>query len=182
MDPRTCDDGVATFRTKNKDKLLFRMAFSTVRGTPMVRKALILVGSLGLFIAPAVADADLAILQTFKGKVLVNQGLGFQTTMVGTTLKIGDQILIGKAGTAVVSFNNGCEITVSEPKVFVVPKTAPCKAGEKIADIADGFVAPVAGGGGGSIPPPVIGVGAFAAALGTAVIFDATQKTTPVSP
>ena len=146
----------------------------------MVRKAFLFCGSLSLFLVPALADANFAQVQSVQGKVLVNQGQGFVSASSGLTLKPGDKVLISKEASAIVAYANGCEVSVSEPKLLTIAKTAPCPANAKVASVGTNFANPVAGGGGG-FPPPVIGIGAFAGVAGTAFIVAATNKSTPIS-
>ena len=94
----------------------------------------------------------------------------------GIALKPGDKILVGQEASAVVTYSNGCEVSVSEPKVLTIAKSAPCMAGPKIASVGSNFATPVAGGGGGGLPPPVIGVGAFGVVAATALIVSLTNK------
>lgn len=144
----------------------------------MVRNALYLVGSLGLCVSSCLAQPNFAQMQSIQGKVLVNQGSGFIAATDGVLLKPGDKILVGKEASAIVTYENGCEVSISEPKVLTVAKSVPCPAGAKIASVGSSFAAPVAGGGGG-LPPPVIGLGAFGAVAATALIVNLNNK--PVS-
>lgn len=146
----------------------------------MVRKAFFIISLAGLMYSSALAEVNFAQMQSFHGKVLVNQGKGFNAAKVGLTLKPGDRILIGTESTAIVAFENGCQVSISEPKVLTITKAAPCPAGAKIASVGSNFAAPVAGGGGG-FPPPIIGIGAFGAVAITALVVDVSNKTTPVS-
>ena len=147
----------------------------------MVRKALFLVGSLGLsvsttFISSAMAEPNFAQIQSVQGKILVNQGRGFVAALGGLALKPGDKIMVGQESSATFKYSNGCEVSVSEPKILTVAKSAPCIAGDKIASVGSSFATPVAGGGGGGLLPPVIGIGAFGAVAATALIVDLTNK------
>ncbi len=146
----------------------------------MVRKAFYILSSVGIMCSSAIAEGNFAQVQTFQGKVLVNQGKGYNLAKIGLTLKPGDKILISNESSAIVAYENGCQVSISEPKVLIVTKAAPCPAGAKIASVGSNFAAPVAGGGGG-LPPPVIGIGAFGAVAITALIVDVSNKSTPVS-
>ena len=146
----------------------------------MVRKAFYILSSVGIMCSSAIAERNIAQVQTFQGKVLINQGKGFSVAKIGSTLKPGDKILISNESSAIVAYENGCQVSISEPKVLTVTKAAPCPAGARIASVGSNFAAPVAGGGGG-LPPPVIGIGAFGAVAITALIADVSNKSTPVS-
>ena len=87
--------------------------------------------------------------------------------MDGVALQVGDQILVGKKGTAVIAFANGCEVSVIEPKVITIGKTAPCTTGSKIGSLGTGFVTPVEAP---AMPPAdgtaqLVGLGFFGATL-----------------
>ena len=142
----------------------------------MVRKALYIMASMGLCVSSSLAEPNFANVQSVQGKVLINQGSGFVAALNGLALKPGDKIMVGKEASAVVAYNNGCEVSISEPKVLTITKLAPCPAGAKIATVGSSFAAPVAGGSGGGLPPPVIGVGAFSIVAATALIVDLTNK------
>jgi hypothetical protein len=146
----------------------------------MVRNALSTVVAVGLMCSAAIAEVNVAQVQSFQGKVLINQGKGFSLATKGLTLKPGDKILVSKEASAIVAYSNGCQVSISEPKVLTVAKAAPCPANAKVASVGSDFATPVAGGGGG-LPPPVIGIGAFGAVAITALIVDLTNKGTPVS-
>jgi hypothetical protein len=146
----------------------------------MVRKAFFIVVAAGLLCSAAIAEVNVAQVQSFQGKVLINQGNGFNLAANGLSLKPGDKILVSKEASAIVTYANGCQVSISEPKVLTVSKAAPCPAGAKIASVGSNFATPVAGGGGG-LPPPVIGIGAFGAVAVTAFIADVTNKSTPIS-
>ena len=142
----------------------------------MVRKALFIIGSMGLCVSSVMAEPNFAQMQSVQGKVLINQGKGFVAALSGLALKPGDKILVGMQASAVVTYQNGCEVSVSEPKVFKIAKTAPCEAGAKTASVGQSFASPVASSGGGGLPPPVIGVGAFSAVAVTALVVSLTNK------
>lgn len=146
----------------------------------MVCKAFFLISSAAFMCSSAIAEVNVAQIQSFQGKVLVNQGQGFNLVTNGMTLKPSDKILISKKSSAIVAYANGCQVSISEPKVLTIVKTAPCPANGKIASVGSDFATPVAGGGGG-LPPPVIGIGAFGAVAATALILDVSNKDTPVS-
>jgi hypothetical protein len=146
----------------------------------MVCKAFYVVSSLGLMCSSALAEVSLAQVQSFQGKVLVNQGQGYFAAANGLSLKPGDKILISKEASAIVSYSNGCQVSISEPTVLTVAKAAPCPANTKIASVGSNFATPVSGGAGG-LPPPVIGIGAFGAVAATALILAVSNKDTPVS-
>lgn len=146
----------------------------------MVRKAFFIVALAGLMYSSALAEVNFAQVTSFQGKVLVNQGQGFSLVTNGLTLKPGDKILISKKSSAVVAYANGCQVSISEPTVLTLAKTAPCPANAKIASVGSNFAVPAAGGGGG-LPPPVIGIGAFGIVAATALILDVSNKDTPVS-
>lgn len=141
----------------------------------MVCKALFFIGSLGLFVGSAFANADFAVIQSLHGKVLINHGKGFVAALDGAVLSPGDQIMVSNKSDAVVAFGNGCQVTIAEPKLMTLGKTAPCLAGEKVGSVGSSIVSPTAVSGGvADGTPQLVGLGFFGVVVATAIITDAT--------
>jgi len=68
--------------------------------------------------APAVADATISDI---SGKVLSNEGLGYRAASPGAVLKTGTRILVYRKSGAVLTYANGCKVTLS-PGVATVPQ------------------------------------------------------------
>jgi hypothetical protein len=145
----------------------------------MLRRVIFIATSMLAVASPAFAELQISHLKFIHGKVLVQQGQGFFSANLGADLRPGDKILVSENGSAIVAYPNGCEVTVSGRSMLTVAPKAPCPAGGKVARLGAEFAAPVAYTGGGmGLPPPVIGLGAFATVLGTALIVNWTK---PVS-
>jgi len=122
----------------------------------------------------AQAANSVASLQMFQGKVLVNHGQGFSDAVVNTGLNVGDQIMVGNGGSALISFD-GCTVNLAKATVFKVGKTAPCAKGQKLAQVGDVFIAPAATEGFASDSTPVFVLGAWAAAGAGLILFTSRQ-------
>ena len=115
---------------------------------------------LSLAVKPSLSAEPIAQVISVQGKVLLNQGDGFQTVEKMATIDVGDQLLVSKD--AAVSLNYAaadCAATFKDPALVSVSSSAPCenKPGAKNSSSL--------GGGGG----------------GTAVSGAAQRSSTPIS-
>ncbi|MEO9168788.1 MAG: hypothetical protein ABI230_10330 [Aestuariivirga sp.] len=69
------------------------------------------------------ADAITAELHLIQGKVLVNNGKGYQ---LSGSASAGDSILIGDKSSAILTFPGGCDVQLQPNQVYVVPAASPC--------------------------------------------------------
>ena len=150
------------------------MAFFVVRGIPMVRKALLIAGFLGLFAGAAVAEPYFATVQSLQGKVLISHGKGFQAALNGAALLPGDKVMVGQKSAAVVAFGNGCQVFITQPKVLILGNEPPCRGGDKVGSAGSAFITPVSAPSGG-VPPSAVGLGFFALAAASTVIVQLTH-------
>lgn len=74
-----------------------------------------------------------ASITSTKGMVLVNNGSGFTTAVDGTQLKVGDRIMVGVKGKALVNFGKGCSLPIEPGRVVTVGAGNPCTT--KAADL-----------------------------------------------
>jgi hypothetical protein len=131
------------------------------------RKALITFVVAATGVAPAARSAEnIAEVQDFHGKILVNKGKGFEAALIGSPLKTGDRILISDKSAVTISFlKAGCAALLEKPSVFKVTKSAPC-GGELISNSISGapIAAPLGAGLGAGVGVgtaiPVVGWGA----------------------
>jgi hypothetical protein len=115
------------------------------------------------------ADAIVGELHLIRGKVLVNNGKGYQLSGAANA---GDSILIGDKSSAILTFPGGCDVQLQPNQVYVVPTVSPCT----VAYVPPPQVAPPLPP---DPPPPVIdpttaiiGAGLLgAAALGAGAYF-----------
>jgi hypothetical protein len=98
-------------------------------------KTLSLVSALAFAVTStaAVAASSVAQLTGSTGKVMVNAGAGFVAPEGIFDLKAGDKVFVGKEGSAVISYLNGCAVTVNSGSVVAVAPKAPCKKGTTAA-------------------------------------------------
>jgi hypothetical protein len=118
-------------------------------------KSLILAASVVLT-STAVVAAPAAQLTGSTGKVLVDVGAGFAPVEGVVDLKAGDKVFVGEESGAVISYLNGCSVSVNAASVATVAGKAPCGKGQTAA-VANQLITPVA-----DIDAGCTGVGAFA--------------------
>jgi hypothetical protein len=91
--------------------------------------------------ASAFAAAPAVVIEHIEGKVLINQGHGFMPAEVQQAVKVGDRILIsGKSSAEIYYAAQSCSVTYTKPRVVVIGKSAPCKAGEKLSMASEIFI------------------------------------------
>lgn len=89
---------------------------------------------LSLAVAPAHSAEPIAQVTAVQGKVLLNQGDGFQTVEKMATVDVGDQLLVSKDASVSLDYASAdCASTFQDPSVVTVGSTAPCanKSGTK---------------------------------------------------
>jgi hypothetical protein len=103
--------------------------------------------------------ANFAHLNKVQGKVLINQGEGFAPAIGDVALDAGDKVMVGKEGSATLSYSGeqGCTVSLAPSTVVTIGKTVPCEAGEVVGAVDSVFVAPARGRGHGR--PPGYGSG-----------------------
>jgi hypothetical protein len=132
------------------------------------------------------ADPEDARLEAVLGKVLVNQGKGFSVAKDNLLLKIGSTIMVGEDGGATLVFPAtktaaACSVELQPVSVITVSGPAMCAEdpGTKVKLFEQPTITPTATDATpGGIPPAVVGVGAFGAALavGAYVILDGNDN------
>ncbi len=134
-----------------------------------------------LLVASTSAQAanNVANLQKFQGKVLVNHGQGFARVSLNTGLNVGDQVLVGDDASAVITFES-CTVNIAKSTVFKVTKTAPCAKGQKIAQVGEMFIVPAATEVFAGDKTPLIVFSTWAAA-GAGLMFFASRNCNGVS-
>jgi hypothetical protein len=126
-----------------------------------------------------IATAASAQLTAAEGKVLINSGTGFVAAAGLTALNTGDRVFVGDTGMAVVSYSNGCAVSVASGSVVTITEKAPCAAGSTIVagsvitPVADAYAAPANAGWAGLGAAgllPLFFIGGAAAIVGGALI------------
>jgi hypothetical protein len=90
----------------------------------MNRTFLIVLSTVLLFCCPAFA----ATVDAVKGKVLLNQGDGFQQVTTGVQVNAGDLLMAGPGGSAKLVYSDRCQVSVVPGRVVSVGKQPPCTA------------------------------------------------------
>lgn len=91
----------------------------------------------------ALAQGGGAQLLSVSGKVLVDQGNGYQPAESFVDLAAGSRVFVGAEGQAKLAYVNGCVVELSAGAVVTVSKTAPCASGAVAAN-GDSIIAPMA--------------------------------------
>ncbi len=88
-----------------------------------------------LFASSAALAADpVATLGSAEGVVMVSKDKKFVSVQPGQALKAGDRVLVMQDGSALVRFNDGCELALPETSLAVIPAVSTCAGGN--AEIA----------------------------------------------
>lgn len=106
----------------------------------------------------ALSSSGVAELSAVQGKVLVNQGRGFEAVAGVVMLNAGDTVMVGEKGLAQISYLlSNCKVTASSTSVVTISDMAPCKTGEVAGMVDSVFVQPAAFEEDGSAVPLLIG-------------------------
>ena len=101
---------------------------------------------LGLAVSPALSAEPIAQVTAVQGKVLLNQGDGFQTVEKMATIDVGDQLLVSKDASVSLGYTAAdCAATFSDPSLVTVSTAAPC------ANQPDASKSLSSGGGGAAV-------------------------------
>jgi hypothetical protein len=116
-----------------------------------------------------------ATLEPGQGNLTINQGQGFQPVNSRVDAMVGDSVMVGPGGTATLTYDDGCTVTVQPGSVATVAPLSPCASGSYAESNGDGT-----GGLGGLV------IGAGAAGLLGLGIYEVSKSpstsTTPASP
>ena len=95
-----------------------------IMGTKFIYLSLVV---FGLAASPALAAEPIAQVTAVQGKVLLNQGDGFQTVEKMATIEVGDQLLVSKNASVSLDYAAAdCASSFSDPSVITVGSSAPC--------------------------------------------------------
>jgi hypothetical protein len=78
-----------------------------------------------------------ATLEPGQGDLSVNQGQGFQPVNSRVDTKVGDSIMVGPGGSATLTYEDGCTVTVQPGSVTTIAPLSPCASGSN-AQTGDG--------------------------------------------
>ncbi len=100
----------------------------------------------GLALVPAHSAETIAQVTAVQGKVLLNQGDGFQAVENMATVDVGDQLLVSKYASVSLDYASaGCASSFQNPSVMTVGNSAPC------ANQTDAEKSSSTGGGGSAV-------------------------------
>ena len=84
--------------------------------------------------------AHAATVTASQQKVFVNQGGGYHAVTGTVKVNPGDTVMAGPNGSAVVTYDDGCKVTVDPGAVVAITAVSPCQTGFGIDDFAVGAV------------------------------------------
>lgn len=88
--------------------------------------------AIAAFALSAPVLAATATLSQASPGVLVNQGEQFQPAQPGQVLGTGDRVMVPGAGTALLTFDDGCQSQLQPDTLVTIPETSPCKGGQLV--------------------------------------------------
>jgi hypothetical protein len=103
---------------------------------------------LAVLAVSASATARAATLDGIQGQVLVNRGGGYKRVRGPMVLKAGDSVVANSAGSAIVSYDDGCNVAVKSGAVVTIA------AGPSPCAVQVGFKAPAGLTGSPGAPQP----------------------------
>jgi hypothetical protein len=72
------------------------------------------------------AAQSVATLSGQEGTVLVNQGEQFITAADAQALQAGDRVMVMEGGSAILVFNDGCELVLGSGSLATIPAESTC--------------------------------------------------------
>jgi hypothetical protein len=82
---------------------------------------------------PTVAPAKGALVDPAKGVVLVNRGKGFSQIKQPVKLKVGNAVMVGPEGGAIITYADHCQVNVAPGAVETITPLSPCASGSTAA-------------------------------------------------
>jgi hypothetical protein len=64
-----------------------------------------------------------------QGTVLVNKGSGFNQIKKPVKLRVGNSVMVGPEGSALVAYGDGCQVNVKPGAVTTIAALSPCASG-----------------------------------------------------
>ena len=127
----------------------------------------------------------IAQVTAVQGKVLLNQGEGFQAVEKMATLDVGDQLLVSKDAAVSLTYASAdCASTFKDPALVTVSSLVPCanQTGAQKSSSLGGSGSAVSGAAQRSSTPvsiPSLGGGGTTGTMGTTVTADPTAVSLP---
>ncbi|KFN45089.1 hypothetical protein [Arenimonas oryziterrae] len=124
---------------------------------------------LASLMAGTAAAETVATASSVNGSVMVNQGDKFLPLSAGQPLSPGDRIMVADKSSAIVTYNDGCPLSISAETMVTLPSTSTCAGG--IAQTQR--IAPTNTGAVGTPYPPETDWTAFWIVVGPVIAIDA---------
>jgi hypothetical protein len=83
----------------------------------------------GTLLASNAWAQGVATINNIQGAVTINQGEQFVGATSGQAVNASDRIMAADRASAVVTFADGCDLTVASGTLVTVPSTSPCAGG-----------------------------------------------------
>lgn len=100
-----------------------------------------------LILCPAVAVRADATLAELQGDVRVNQGSEFVAASDQMVLKPGDRVMTLQDSSAVIKFDDGCDINAAPNSLITLPEISSCAGGVVLTqNVAPGSVGAIGAG------------------------------------
>jgi hypothetical protein len=77
--------------------------------------------------------ATTATVNPSQGNVLINRGKGFSEIKRPTKLRVGNSVMVGPGGSAVIAYSDGCTVNVDPGTIKTVAQLSPCASGSSAA-------------------------------------------------
>lgn len=84
-----------------------------------------------LFAGSAVAATNSATVNPSEGVVLVNRGKGFTQIKQPVRLRVGNSVMVGPDGSALIAYKDGCTVNVKPGTVKTIDAISPCASGSE---------------------------------------------------
>ncbi len=75
------------------------------------------------------AESPAAELKQIKGSVLVNKGETYRTAPEGTTLQVGDRLMVMDGSSMVLVYRDGCIAEFKQNQIITVEEVSTCEGG-----------------------------------------------------
>jgi hypothetical protein len=75
-----------------------------------------------------------AEVQSNQGDLSINQGQGYQRVDGRIDANVGDSIMVSPGGSATVSYDDGCQVSVQPGAVVTIGQLSPCASGSFAQD------------------------------------------------
>ena len=95
--------------------------------------ALVSAGLAPVSVAQPNAEEPVGTLARISGTAVVNQGAQYVVGREGMPLREGDRVLALEGGSALVLFADGCQHSVGDDELLVVPGVSTCAARDAVA-------------------------------------------------